>query len=140
MADHQPATVTLPDHAIELLRQPNIAHFVTLMPDGSPHVSPVWIDVEDDGTILVNTAEGRVKPRNVRRDPRVAISMHANGDPYDILLVRGRAVEVTQEGAEDHIDFLSKKYTGVDRYPMHDPEHPRVLIRIRPEHVSGVAS
>ncbi len=106
------------------------------MPDGSPQVSPVWIDYRD-GLIWVNTAEGRQKHRNVLRDPRVAVEVIDRNDPYNWIAVRGTVVEITKEEAEGHIDFLSKKYTGREIYADHNPNKPRVLIKIRPERVAG---
>jgi PPOX class probable F420-dependent enzyme len=121
-----------------LLNEPNLADFVTLMPDGAPQSTPVWIDYDADaGHILVNTAEGRVKTRNVRRDPRVAVTVVHRDDNYRWVAVRGRAVEVTNEGAKEHIDKLAKKYLGKDEYPWHDPNNARVLIRIQPERIAG---
>lgn len=123
---------TLNDRDRALFKGRNFGHLATLMPDGSPHVSPMWIDIEDGSDlILVNTAVGRVKTRNVERDPRVAISVQAAEDPYRMVAVRGRILEITRDGAEDHIDFLSRKYNGQD-FPNHGD---RVLLKISPEHV-----
>ena len=130
-------TRTLSPAVRELFLAPNFAHLATLQPDGSPQVTPVWVDLDGD-RIMVNTAEGRGKPRNVRRDPRVAISIHDQENPYKSAFIRGRVTEITQEGAEEHIDKLAKKYMGVDVYPAHDPEHPRLLFYIEPEHVDGM--
>jgi PPOX class probable F420-dependent enzyme len=111
----------------------NYGHLATLMPDGSPQVSPVWVDLErGTGLILVNTALGRLKARNVERDPRVAISVADTTDPETMVAVRGRVVEITREGAEEHIDFLSRKYNGVD-FIRHGN---RVLLKIEPLHVA----
>ncbi len=128
---------TLPEGVKKLFREPNFAHLATLMPDGSPQVSPVWVDVEGD-RILVNTAEGRAKPRNVRRDPRVAISIHKQDDPYSSAFIRGRVVEITHEGADEMIDKLAKKYLGQDRYPYRQPGEQRLILVIEPEHVGSV--
>ncbi len=103
------------------------------MPDGSPHVSPVWIDYAD-GMILVNTAEGRAKWRNVQRDPRVSLSVANVDDPYDMIAIQGRVVEMTHEGANEHIDKLSERYTGKTPYGRYVPR--RVLLKIRPERIS----
>ena len=127
------ATLTKRDR--EIFEGKNFAHLVTLMPDGSPHASPVWVDVEDD-TILVNAAEGRVKTKNIRRDPRVAISILDSAEPYGgVVLVRGVVKEVTHEGADDHIDKLARKYVDRDKYPWRQPGEQRVLFKIEPEHV-----
>jgi PPOX class probable F420-dependent enzyme len=113
----------------------HLGHFVTLMPDGSPHVSPVWID-HRDGLIWINTREGRVKPANVRRDPRVAVSVAGPADTEGVA-VRGTVVELTHEGAEEHIDELSQRYDGRP-FGNYSPDHPRVIIKIRPDHVTAV--
>jgi len=125
----------LPDDARELLEAPNIAHLTTLMPDGSPQVTPVWVDY-DGRYVLVNTAEGRQKPRNVRRDPRVALSLTDRENPYVWAMIRGRAVELTHEGADDHIDRLAKKYLGEDRYPFRQAGEQRVIVKIEPLRVT----
>ena len=124
----------LTEAAQELFREPNFAHLATLMPDGSPQVTPVWVDF-DGRYILVNTAEGRRKPKNIRRDPRVAIDVIGQKDPYRMVTVRCRVVEVTNEGADDHIDKLAKKYLGQDKYPFRAPGERRVIFRIEPEYV-----
>jgi PPOX class probable F420-dependent enzyme len=127
----------MPEKVAKLLEGPNFAHLATLMPDGAPQVTPVWVDY--DGThILVNTAEGRQKPRNVRRDPRVAIDIYDQQNPYYAAWVRGRVVEVTNEGAEELIDKLAKKYIGQDRYPWRQPGEKRVIFKILPEHISSM--
>jgi len=125
----------LPEAAQKLFREPNFAHLATIMPDGSPQVTPVWVDI-DEKFILVNTAEGRQKPRNIRRDPRVAIDVASRDDPYRMVTVRGRVVEVTGEGADDHIDKMAKKYLGQDKYPFRAPGERRVILKIEPEFVT----
>lgn len=127
---------TLSEEVRKLFLEPNFAHLATLMPDGSPQATPVWVDLED-GRILVNTAEGRAKPRNVRRDPRVAISIAKQDNPYTSASVRGRVVEMRHEGADQLIDKLAKKYIGQDRYPWRRPGEQRVIMVIEPEHVSS---
>ena len=119
-----------------LVEAPNFAHFVTLMKDGSPQVTPVWVDC-DDTHILVNTAEGRQKPLNLARDNRVALSILDQENPYAYIQIRGKVVEVTQEGARDHIEKMARKYHGPDaKYPMRDGE-VRIIIKIDPEHIEG---
>jgi PPOX class probable F420-dependent enzyme len=116
-----------------LIEEPNLAHFVTLMKDGSPQVTPLWVDC-DDQHILVNTAEGRQKPLNLARDPRVALSIVDRENPYTYVQVRGRVVEITREGAFEHICKLSEKYTGSANYPQREGE-TRIIVRIQPEHI-----
>jgi PPOX class probable F420-dependent enzyme len=116
-----------------LLEEPNLAHFVTLMPNGSPQVTPLWVD--HDGThVLINTAEGRQKPRNLARDPRVALSVVDRNSPYRYVQVRGRVVEITREGAFEHICKLSEKYTGSANYPRRQGEQ-RIIVKVLPEHI-----
>jgi PPOX class probable F420-dependent enzyme len=128
----------IPAEARHLLEGKNFAHVATLMPDGSPQVSPVWVDVDGD-LVTFNTAEGRLKPKNLRRDPRVAISITDSDNPYDNVLIRGRVVELTHEGAEEHIDALAKRYMGVDEYPLRQPGEERVIVKIEPEKVQHAA-
>jgi len=118
-----------------IIDAPNFASVATLMPDGSPQVSTIWIDRDGDD-ILFNTAEGRVKAENLRRDGRVAISVFDQGDHDEQVIVRGRVVDLTTEGADAHIDFLAEKYLGAETYPFRDPSEQRVIVRVRPEHVS----
>jgi PPOX class probable F420-dependent enzyme len=120
----------------KLFEEANFGHLATLMPDGSPQVTTVWVDF-DGRHILVNTAEGRQKPRNIRRDPRVAIEVMSQENPYAHALVRGRVVEVTNDGAEEHIDRLAKKYLGRDKYPFRQPGERRVIFKIAAEHVAS---
>ncbi|HEU4760564.1 MAG TPA: PPOX class F420-dependent oxidoreductase [Dehalococcoidia bacterium] len=120
-----------------LFEKPNFPHLATLMPDGAPQVTPVWVALDGD-RILVNTAEGRVKPRNVRRDPRVAISVADQANPYSAAFIRGRVVEITLEGAEELIDKLAKKYIGQDKYPWRQPGERRLTLVIEAEHVASM--
>jgi PPOX class probable F420-dependent enzyme len=94
-----------------LFKGPNLAFLATVAPDGSPHVTPVWVD-EQDGKVVVNTADGRAKVRHVRRDPKVGVLVVDRHDPYRWVSVRGRVVSVTTEGAREHIDALSRRYEG----------------------------
>jgi PPOX class probable F420-dependent enzyme len=124
----------IPAEAKHLLGGKNFAHVATLMADGAPQVSPVWID-EEDGLVVFNTVEGRLKPENLRRDDRVAISVVNPENPYENLLIRGRAVEMTHERADEHIDALAKRYLGVEEYPQRQPGEERVIVKIEPEKV-----
>jgi PPOX class probable F420-dependent enzyme len=126
----------IPDKFLDLFEKRAFAHLATLMPDGAPQVTPVWVDY--DGTyVLVNTALRRQKERNVRRNPQVALAISDPDDPYRFMQIRGTVVEITLEGAEAHIDKMEKKYQGIDIYPNHNPDWPRVILKIRTEHVSG---
>jgi PPOX class probable F420-dependent enzyme len=127
--------IELPAEAKEFILGKNIGNLATLMPDGSPHVAPVWVDLEDN-YILVNTAEGRQKVKNIRRDPRVAIDILNSKNPYEMMTFRGRVVEITTDGASEHIDKLSRKYLGTD-YPNRQPGEQRVIVRIEPEKILG---
>jgi PPOX class probable F420-dependent enzyme len=126
---------SLPESAKKLLSGTNIAHIATLMPDGSPQVTPVWIDHDGD-TILFNTAEGRLKHKNLERDGRVALSVIDQENPYVSLVVRGRVKAIRHEGADEHIDALAKRYMGVDEYPLRSPGEVRIIIEIEPEKVA----
>jgi len=112
---------------------PYVATATTLRQDGSPHNTIVWIDAED-GVVTFNTAIGRAKVRHLRENPRVAVTVVDPEDAYKWISVSGLA-ELTTEGADEQIDRLAKKYLGQDKYPWHDPEHPRITVRIRPETV-----
>jgi PPOX class probable F420-dependent enzyme len=119
----------------KIIKKKNFAFLGTLMKDGSPHVSPVWIDITDNNTILINTAKGRIKQKNVSRDPRVSISLTDDENPYSMVTIRGQVIEQTNNGADEHIDKLAKKYLNTDRYPGHLPNIKRIILRIRPEKV-----
>lgn len=125
----------LTDEQREFLANPYVGTATTLRSDGSPHNTVVWVDVDGD-TVLFNTAEGRAKPRHLRRDPRVALTVVDPQNPFRWLSVSGTA-ELTQDGAAEHIDRLSKKYTGRDVYANHDPDHPRLKVTITPERVDA---
>ncbi len=128
---------TIPNEYLDLFQKRAFAVLATLMPDGSPQVTPVWCDF-DGAHVLVNSARGRVKDRNMRRDPRVALVILDPDNPYRYVEIRGRVVEITEEGADAHIDRLAKKYLGVETYPYRQPGEVRVLYRILPERVSGL--
>jgi PPOX class probable F420-dependent enzyme len=121
----------------DLLEKPTFAHIATIGPSGAPHVTPVWIDY-DGRHVLFNTARGRLKERHIARDPRVAFSILDPENPYRYVEVRGRAAELTEQGADAHIDKLAKKYLGKDRYPFRKAGEVRVIVKIVPEQVSGM--
>ena len=121
----------------KLLDGPHLAHFVTLMKDGSPQVTPVWFDLEGDH-IRVNTARGRVKDRNMTLNARVALDVMDPENPYRHVAVRGTVTRITEEGADAHIDSLAKKYLGQDSYPYRRPGEVRVIYTIEPTSVSAM--
>jgi PPOX class probable F420-dependent enzyme len=125
---------SLKGRARELVEAPNFANVATLRRDGTPHVVPTWVDV-DNGTVVLNTAEGRIWPENARRDPRLTITVQNHENPYEFVMIRGRVVEDTHEGADESIDELAKKYLGVDEYPFRQPGEERILFRVKPEQV-----
>jgi PPOX class probable F420-dependent enzyme len=120
--------------AANIIKQRNFAFLATLSKDGSPQVTPIWIDI-DDTTILVNTAEGRIKQKNVSRDPRVSISLIDEENPYSMVTIKGRVIEQTNDGADEHIDKLAKKYLNIDKYPEHSSSIKRIILKIKPEKV-----
>ena len=127
----------IPEKYRDLFSKKAFAGLGTLMPDGSPQVTPVWCDY--DGThVVVNSAKGRRKDQNLRRDPRVSLAVIDPDNPYRYLEVRGRVVEITEQGADAHIDKMAKKYLGLDRYPNRQPGEVRVIYRIEPERFSSM--
>ena len=126
---------SIPDKYRDLFTKRAFASLATLMPDGGPQVTPVWVDLEGD-LVLVNTARGRQKDKNMRRDPRVAMAIIDPENPYRYLEIRGRIAEITEEGADAHIDKMAKKYLGADKYPYRQPSETRVIFKIQPERVN----
>ena len=126
----------LHQHAKSILDKKTFAHLATLMPDGSPQVTPVWVDYEGD-FVVINTAEGRAKPRNMRNDARVALSATDPDNPYEAVIIRGRVVEMTHDDADEHIDAMAAKYLDQDKYPFRQSGERRVKVYIQPESVKG---
>ena len=129
------------DQALEkysdLFKKKAFANLSTLMKDGSPQVTPVWCDFDGEH-VRVNSARGRVKDNNIRRDPRVALAIVDPENPYRYMEIRGKVVEVTEKGADDHINSLSEKYLGNPVYPFRQPGEVRVLYKIEPQKVSSM--
>ena len=121
----------------DLFNKKAFANLATLNRDGSPQVTPVWVDF-DGKHIRVNTAVGRLKDKNMRRDPRVSLSIQDPENPYRYLEVRGKVVEHTEKGAEEHIDSLAQKYLGQAKYPYRQPGEVRVLYKIEPQKFSSM--
>jgi PPOX class probable F420-dependent enzyme len=121
----------------DLFKKKAFANLSTLMQDGSPQVTPVWCDY-DGKHVRVNSARGRVKDKNIRRDPRVALAIVDPENPYRYMEIRGKVVEVTEKGADDHINSLSEKYLGNPVYPFRQPGEVRVVYKIEPEKISSM--
>jgi PPOX class probable F420-dependent enzyme len=130
------ASPTIPEKFLPVLQEKKaFAQLATLMPDGSPQVTPVWFQYKD-GKFIVNTARGRIKDRNMSKDPRVALDIVDPDNPYMHLSVRGKVVRKTEQGADESIDALAKKYLGKDTYPNRRPGEVRVIYEIEPVSVS----
>lgn len=129
----------IPEAFLDLFQKKAFAHLATLMPDGTPQVTPVWCEFENDH-VLVNSAKGRRKDKNMRERPSVSLSIQDPDNPYRYLEVRGKVVEITEDGAEARIDRLAKKYLGLDRYPNLQPGEVRVTYKIRPERTTSMGS
>jgi PPOX class probable F420-dependent enzyme len=121
--------------ARDLIARPVLASLATLNPDGSPQITPLWVDLDGDDVVF-NTAKGRKKARNLERDPRVAVTVIDPDDQYNVVAFRGTVVDVTTDGADAHIDSLAKKYLGVDSYPMRREGEVRIRVTVRTDHIA----
>jgi PPOX class probable F420-dependent enzyme len=132
------ATPTIPEKFLPVLTEKKaFAHLATIMPDGTPQVTPVWFFYKD-GKFVVNTARGRVKDRNMSKNATVALSITDPDNPYAHIAVRGKVVRATEEGANAGIDAMAKKYLGQDKYPFARPGEVRVIYEIQPTSVSAM--
>jgi PPOX class probable F420-dependent enzyme len=122
----------IPQTHLDLFKKKAFAHLATLMPDGKPQVTPVWVDY-DGKYVIINTAQGRLKEKNMQRDGRVALSITDPDNPYRYLEVRGSIAERTLKGADAHIDAMAKKYLDQDKYPFRQPGEVRVIYKVLPE-------
>lgn len=125
----------IPEDYKDLFEKKAFANLATLNADGTPQVTPVWVDYDGD-YILVNSARGRRKDKNMERNRAVALSIQDPDNPYRYLEVRGHVDEITEQDAAQHIDKMAKKYIGVDKYPWSKPDEVRVIYKIKPEHTS----
>ena len=122
----------------EFFEGKNFAFLSSLMKDGSPHVTPTWVDIEDDN-ILINTALGRIKQTNISRDPRVALSIIDQNNQYEMVTIRGKVIDqITGDAAEKHIDKLARKYIDMDKFPRSSKGERRVILKINPEKIFHV--
>jgi len=122
------------DKVIKLFEGRNLVFIATIMKDGSPQLSPVWADY-DNGHVFVNTAEGRLKHKNVLRDPRVAVSVVNHNNPLDMTTIRGKVIDVIPDYEYKHANKLTKKYIGKEIYPFKQPGEKRIIFKILPERV-----
>jgi len=127
----------IPDSHLDLFKKKAFAHLATLMSDGKPQSTPVWVDY-DGRHVVINTAEGRQKDRNMQRNGNVALSITDPDNPYRYLEVRGHVVERTHAGADQHIDAMAKKYLGKDKYPYRQPGEVRVIYKVAPERTTSM--
>ena len=129
--------IKLPDSAKKLLQDRAYGHVVTVGANGRPQTTMVWVDAEGD-EVLFNTAEGRKKQQNLRRDPKVIISVQDRNNPQAYLLVHGTAT-ITESGADAHIDKLAKRFLGAEKYPYRQPGEKRVIVRVAVDRLGGFA-
>ena len=133
------ATTTISDEDLHrLFTGRNLVFISTLSHDGSPNITPVWADIEEK-FILINSFEGSAKVRNARRDPRVALSIVDTFNTYNMVSIKGKAVEITTEGADEHIKKLAKKYLGIGKYYYRKPKQTRVIMKIKPDKLIGIS-
>jgi PPOX class probable F420-dependent enzyme len=125
---------TIPQSHADLFQKKSFAHLATVNSDGSPQVTPVWID-SDGRNLLVNTAKGRVKAKNLERNSRVALSIPDPDNPYRYMGIQGRVTNITEQGADAHIDKMAKKYLDKDKYPFRQPGEVRLVVTIEPEKI-----
>jgi PPOX class probable F420-dependent enzyme len=125
----------LPQSVKKILEDKAYGHVITFDESGKPQVTMVWVDVDGDDVVF-NTAEGRLKPKNLRRDPRVIISVQDRNDPQSYVVFHGKAT-VTEAGADPHIDKLAKRFLGADKYPFRQPGEKRLIVRVKPDRLGG---
>ncbi|HZY93676.1 MAG TPA: PPOX class F420-dependent oxidoreductase [Candidatus Bathyarchaeia archaeon] len=130
--------VNLTDKAKKILEGKNFVFIATVNPDGTPQVTPTWVDT-DSKYVLINTAIGRIKHRNVKKNPNVALAIYDQTNPYNLVMIKGKVIDFTTgPTAEKHIDKMAKKYTGQDKYPNRRPGEQRVVLKIEPLRISGM--
>lgn len=130
---------TIEGRVRELIEAPNFVYIATLRKDGTPHVVPAWIDIEDD-TIVVNSAQGRAWPANLERDGRVTLTVPDKDNPYEYVTIRGKLANATTDGADEHIDKLAMKYMGQESYPFRQEGEVRMKFSIEPEEIKHHAA
>ncbi|HKU84399.1 MAG TPA: pyridoxamine 5'-phosphate oxidase family protein [Candidatus Nitrosocosmicus sp.] len=124
---------------LDLLKGRNFASLATMMPNGYPQVTPIWIDFDENHDLLVNTALGRSKEKNTITNDKVGLSIFSMANPYETVSIIGNVIDKTTEGADHHFNKLSKKYLNLDKYPINKPEEKRVILKIRPKKIIYVS-
>ena len=121
-----------------LFQNRNLAFLATLSKDGSPHVTPVWTEMADD-LILINTFESSAKNKHITHDRRVALSVVEQNNPFNMVSIKGKVIEKTTEGADEHLKRLARKYLGIGKYYYRKPNHKRIIVKIKPEKIMGLS-
>ena len=121
-----------------LFQYRNLAFIATLSKDGSPHVTPVWTELVDD-LIFINTFETSAKNRHITIDKRIALSIVEQTNPFSMVTIKGKVIEQTTEGADEHLKRLAKKYLGIGKYYYRKPNHKRIILKIQPEKIMGLS-
>lgn len=131
--------IVLSHQVLDLLKGRNFASLATMMPNGYPQVTPIWIDFDENHDLLVNTALGRSKEKNTITNDKVGLSIFSMANPYETVSIIGNVIDKTTEGADHHFNKLSKKYLNLDKYPINKPEEKRVILKIRPKKIIYVS-
>lgn len=127
--------IALPQSVKKILQDKAYGHVITYGASGQPQVTMVWVDADGD-EVLFNTAEGRLKPKNLQRDPRVIISVQDRNDPQSYVVVHGKAT-IAEAGADAHIDKLAQRFLGAEKYPFRRPGEKRLIVRVKPDRLGG---
>ena len=134
------ATKLTKEEVHNLFKGRNLVFVATISKDGAPHITPVWADIdEENDMILINTSDAAVKKRNVSRDPRLALSIVEQYNPYNMVSIKGKVIDQTTEGADEHLHKLAKKYLGIGKYYYRPPNHRRIILKVKPEKIMGLA-
>jgi PPOX class probable F420-dependent enzyme len=131
-------TISIEDIS-KLFKGRNLSYLATLTTDGSPHVTPVWSDIDEQNNILINISEISAKKKHVDKDPRIAISIVEQYNHYNMVSIKGRVIEQTSIGADEHLRKLALKYLGFGKYYYRKPKHKRIILKIKPEKIMGLS-
>jgi PPOX class probable F420-dependent enzyme len=131
-------TISIEDIS-KLFKGRNLSYVSTLSSDGSPHVTPVWSDIDEENNILINISEISAKKKHVDKDPRIAISVVEQYNSYNMVSIKGRVIEQTSIGADEHLRKLALKYLGFGKYYYRKPNHERIILKVKPEKIMGLS-